>query len=121
MGWTMKAVIAGFFALAFTSTAAHATNYTGGTSYFGPVQAVASGFWGEVGIGLANGDTCLGRSQVILQRSNSRFNEMLSLMITAAASGKSVKLYNIGTTTVVFAGLTYCVATEASLGDFPGW
>lgn len=117
----MRAAIAGVVAFALTSTAANATNYTGGTSYFGPIQAVASGFWGEVGISLANGDTCLGRSQVILARSNSRFNEMLSLMITAAASGKSVKLYNIGTTTVVFSGLTYCVVTEASLGDFPGW
>ena len=117
----MKAALTVFVALIFSSTAANAANYTGGTSYFGPIQAVASGFWGEVGIGLANGDTCLGRNQVVLPRSNARFSEMLSLMITAAASGKPVKLYNIGTTTVTFAGLTYCVVTEASLGDFPGW
>ena len=64
----------------FTPVAAHAADFTGvlGVSYLSRVTSVAPGFYGHVGVGLADGHTCWGSSVVVLQVDNPKYKDILS-------------------------------------------
>lgn len=114
----MKKILS-FLALLLTPAAVWATDLTGTQTYSGMITAVAPGYYGQVGVDLADGWTCHGNRQVILQSSNPRYNEILAVLITAQATQQSVKLYAIPSNATFLNG--YCTIDEAAIGNFSAW
>lgn len=81
------------------------------------------GFFNQVGVGL--NAPCLGQNVAVLLTSNRQYNEMLSTLLAAQASGATVQMYQLTSQSTagnpIFAGFTYCVITPVSLGTFPLW
>lgn len=100
------------------SAMAPAADLTGQQSYFGTINAVAPGFYGQTGVELLDGMSCRGRRQVILLTSNPRYADILALLLTAQASHLGVKLYAIAAQPD-FGG--FCTIGEAALGNFSVW
>jgi hypothetical protein len=91
-------------------------------SYYGQIQGVSVGFYTHVAIGLPAGQTCLGSSVAVLLNSNPKYKEILSVFILSEATKQSVKIFQPSAQTISFpGGGTYCVVTEAALGNFPLW
>lgn len=103
------------------SVAVRAGDIAGSATYTGPIRGVGIGFFSNVGIGLPSGQTCHGQSVVLLMTSNSRYNEILSAMISAEVTRGNVKLPNLGTQSATISGYSFCMITEGGLGDFPLW
>lgn len=97
---------------------ASAADLTGMASYYGPVTAVAPGFYGHVGVEMADGTTCRGRRQLILLTSNPHYTDILSLLLTAQASHANVKFYAPASQQDT-AG--FCTIGEAAIGNFTPW
>jgi len=117
----MKKLIAALIFATF-SLSVHSGDIATANTYFGPIQGVSVGFWGHVGVGLPSDQTCHGQRVVVLLNTHSKYKEILSSLLTAEASKSSVKFYFLGSQTITFGGsYSYCVITEAALGDFPGW
>jgi len=117
----MKILISVLFScLLFSSQACAGTINSLGT-YNGIAKGVAVGFWGQVGVGL-DGVSCNGRNEVLLLLSNSKYKEILSVLLAAEASGKTVVFYSLtGSLHEVAPGHTYCAIRYASFGDFSAW
>lgn len=117
----MKNVVATIGFIVWSSIAS-AGDISTASTYFGGIQGVGVGFWGHVGVGLPVGQTCHGSQTVVLLTSNPRYKEILTILIAAESTGQSVKMYQLGASNYApAAGATYCVVTEAALGNFPIW
>ena len=89
-------------------------------NYIGNINSVAVGFFGHVGVGLPDGQTCHGQRVIVLLTTHPLFESMLSVLLTAEAAQKEVNVFQLGSQESDF-GVGYCVITHVSLGDFPLW
>lgn len=110
--------IASLLALLLTPAAAWSADLTGAQTYSGTISAVVPGYYGQVGVDLADGWTCQGNRQVILQTSNPRYNEIVAVLITAQATQQTVKFYALASNP---GQNGYCTIGEAALGNFSAW
>jgi hypothetical protein len=97
---------------------ADAEDIVGVKSYFGVVEAVASGFYGHTGVQLAPGVTCRGQSQVLLLSNHPKYNEIFAMLMTAQATRVSVKFYELYKQQDAYG---FCTIGEAALGNFIAW
>lgn len=108
-------------ALILNSLVSQAGDIATASTYFGPTQGIAIGFFGHVGVGLPVGQTCHGLNVVLLLTTNAQYKDMLSTLLAAEAAKQSVDLYQLGAQTATFGSTAWCVITGVSLGDFPIW
>ena len=86
------------FLVIFFSIGSYAGSINSNGTYEGKVRGVAIGFWGHVGVGL-DGVQCEGKNEVLLLSSNEKYKDILSVLLAAEASGKSVMFYKVNATT----------------------
>jgi hypothetical protein len=111
-----------FSALLLASTAGHAGTIDSAGNYRGTVRSVAPGFFAGVGVEL-DGVTCNGWSVVILPHSDTRYKDILAVLLSAQATGQNVRMPGmLGVLTTFGSGsYSFCTITAASVGDFPLW
>ncbi|MBY0444261.1 MAG: hypothetical protein K2Q15_03520 [Burkholderiales bacterium] len=111
-----------FLLLILFSSFIKAAEISNTNSYYGQIQGVSVGFYTHVAIGFPTGQTCLGSSIAVLLTSNPKYKEILSLFLLSETSKQSVNIFQPSAQTISFpGGGTYCVVTEAALGNFTLW
>jgi len=110
-----------FLLLVFFQSTVYAVDLFGTDTYYGKINSIAIGFFGNVGIALESGTTCNDQSVVVLLTSSSKYKDILSLLLTAEISQKEVHMYRVASELSTFGTPPYCVITEAGLGQFPLW
>ena len=120
MKWFLFVLISCLLLIADQSYAVDIPPSSEGSTYSGKITGVAIDFYYHTGIGLPDGETCNGKPAIVLLKTHPRYKEILSVLLIAESTGKTVEIYGLGQELSDF-GAGYCVVKFASLGNFPLW